>query len=148
MTPTPLQIAETLGLPPTIAVGSGPVILGVELTTAQQACLNALVSGNLHPSRIAATKWEAGRRIAAAGFTDIAQRNWHAYSIRLLRKGTLTEEEEANAEFADQADRWINAVRAASDAIEATEGLSPFDPAAPWPPMPDAKSYRPCPKVF
>jgi hypothetical protein len=111
--------------------------------------LHAVFSGAVTPTHAAAVKWEAARRIEAAGFTTHAQANWQRYSLRLLRKRAdgieLTADEQADAAFAEQADNWINAVRLASDLIEQFE-TNPFAEDAPWPAAPDPANMRACPK--
>lgn len=142
--------ARDLGLPDgsmVLQLADPPSLSGAG---AAEPFLLAVLRGEVEPTRIAATKWEAARRITAAGFTTTNQANWSRYATRLLRKqvngGTLTADEQLDADFAEASSRWIDAVRAASDTIEAS-AVSPFDPAAPWPPAPDPGSYRACPKV-
>ncbi len=125
----------------------------VSLTVAgaAEAYLLAVLAGSAASDRVSATKWCAAHRIEAAGFTTTNQANWTRYSSRLLRKRVdgfvLTADEQLDADFAEAAARWIDAVRAASDVIEANAELSPFDDAN-WPANPDPGSYRACPKVL
>jgi hypothetical protein len=143
--------AIALGVPfPEVEISHGaePRVIGP--TGALHGFFVEVLHERQEPTRIAAAKWEAARRIRAV-FPDHQRENWGRYLQRLtnkvnLQKVELTEEEQTDVAFALAADNWINAVRVQSDIIEATEGLSPFAPEAPWPPMPDTASFRACPK--
>jgi len=87
-------------------------------------------------SVIAATKWEAERRILAR-FPLYKQINATAAVIELLevrpsQDGVLTAEQEAIASYGREMKAWITAVREHSDVLEAA-GKSPFDANAGWP---------------
>ncbi len=140
------------GTPPSITIDAdGYITFTPTLPEPVVAFLREAVLGTVAPNRISAVKWEAARRITAAGFTTTNQANWTRYASRLLRKQvngvTLTDDEQLDADFAEAAACWIDAVRSASDAIEIL-AMSPWSDEAPWPPMPDPAGYRACPKVI
>jgi hypothetical protein len=94
----------------------------------------AVIRGEVVPNRIAAVKWEAGRRILSV-IPDWKQRNLLARSIELTRVANKSPTELAEQTAIDALWSYAKAVRAASDTFEADPALDPFDDAN-WPVAP------------
>lgn len=135
-----LARAEVAGVPPVPGLGDPPTLEDVEGAPVWTWSPQGLA--NFRALRVAQIKAEAGRRILAAyplwKQANLTKRAAELNDLRFDRE--LTEGEGVERLALKAAGAWVDAVRAASNALEAAlptdaGGLAAFDPAAAegWP---------------